>query len=215
MGVPSVETSPSARQAINEMLDAGRLDRMMDQIDREGLRLTGSGGFLPKLIKAVLERGRATEQTEHLGYEKGDPAGRGSRTRATALRPRPWPSRSATFGWTCRETYRPTRRPRRHFEHLRPPTSTPCASARQHRVGEPVSSRCYTVSTFDPMPILRRPVFIWSGWRDSNPRPLAPKAVPGGPAASATCWWVSMRMRRSAHSFAVVAVRFRCQDHVD
>jgi hypothetical protein len=94
VGVPSVETSPSARQAINEMLDAGRLDGMMDHIDREGLRLTGSGGFLPKLIKAVLERGLATEQTEHLGYEKGDPAGRGSRTRATALRPRPWPSRS-------------------------------------------------------------------------------------------------------------------------
>jgi putative transposase len=50
----------------------------MAQVDREGLRLTGSGGFLPELIKAVLERGLATEQTEHLGYEKGDPAGRGS-----------------------------------------------------------------------------------------------------------------------------------------
>jgi hypothetical protein len=70
VGVPSVETSPSARQAINEMLDAGRLDGMMDHIDREGLRLTGSGGFLPKLIKAVLERGLATEQAEHLGYER-------------------------------------------------------------------------------------------------------------------------------------------------
>jgi hypothetical protein len=78
VGVPSAETSPSARQAINEMLDAGLLDGVMDQVDREGLRLTGSGGFLPELIKAVLERGLATEQTEHLGYEKGDPAGRGS-----------------------------------------------------------------------------------------------------------------------------------------
>jgi putative transposase len=30
------------------------------------------------MVKAVLERGLAAELTEHLGYEKGDPAGRGS-----------------------------------------------------------------------------------------------------------------------------------------
>jgi hypothetical protein len=39
--------------------------------------LTGDGGFLPEMIKAVLERG-AAEQTAHLGYERGDPAGRGT-----------------------------------------------------------------------------------------------------------------------------------------
>jgi putative transposase len=77
-GVPRGPEPPSARQAINEMLDAGLLDPVMEQVDREGLRLTGSGGFLPELVKAVLERGLTTELTEHLGYEKGDPAGRGS-----------------------------------------------------------------------------------------------------------------------------------------
>jgi putative transposase len=77
-GVPTGQAPPSARQAINEMLDAGLLDPVMEQVDRDGLRLTGSGGFLPELVKAVLERGLATELTEHLGYEKGDPAGRGS-----------------------------------------------------------------------------------------------------------------------------------------
>jgi putative transposase len=77
-GVPTGQEPPSARQAVNEMLDAGLLDPVMEQVDREGLRLTGSGGFLPELVKAVLERGLATELTEHLGYEKGDPAGRGS-----------------------------------------------------------------------------------------------------------------------------------------
>src|SRR5947199_1016995 len=77
-GVPTGPEPPSARQAINEMLDAGLLDPVMEQVDREGLRLTGSGGFLPELVKAVLERGLTTELTEHLGYEKGDPAGRGS-----------------------------------------------------------------------------------------------------------------------------------------
>ena len=40
--------------------------------------MTGPGGFLPEMIKAVLERGLAAELTDHLGYEQGDPAGRGS-----------------------------------------------------------------------------------------------------------------------------------------
>src|SRR5688500_4283197 len=60
------------------MLEAGLLDGVMDRVDRDGLALTGAGGFLPELVKAVLERGLQTELTEHLGYEKGDPAGRGS-----------------------------------------------------------------------------------------------------------------------------------------
>jgi putative transposase len=38
--------------------------------------LTGEGGFLPEMIKAVLERGMQAELTDHLGYDKGDPAGR-------------------------------------------------------------------------------------------------------------------------------------------
>ena len=42
------------------------------------MTLTGQGGFLPELIKAVLERGLAAELTSHLGYEVGDAAGRGS-----------------------------------------------------------------------------------------------------------------------------------------
>ncbi len=68
----------SARQVVDEMVDAGLLDDLMDRVDREGLALTGAGGFLPELVKAVLERGLQAELTGHLGYEKGDPAGRGS-----------------------------------------------------------------------------------------------------------------------------------------
>jgi putative transposase len=41
-------------------------------------RLTGAGGFLPGLVKAVLERGLAAELTEHLGYDRGDSAGAGT-----------------------------------------------------------------------------------------------------------------------------------------
>jgi putative transposase len=67
-----------ARAAINQMIEAGLLDDVMARADAGELRLTGEGGFLPEMIKAVLERGLAAELTGHLGYEKGDPAGRGS-----------------------------------------------------------------------------------------------------------------------------------------
>jgi putative transposase len=68
----------SARETVNGMIEAGLLDDLMDRVDAGGLTLTGEGGLLPELVKAVLERGLAAELTGHLGYEKGDPAGRGS-----------------------------------------------------------------------------------------------------------------------------------------
>jgi putative transposase len=76
-GVSSPEPG-SARQLVNEMVDAGLLDELMDRVDRDGLALTGAGGFLPEMVKAVLERGMQAELTDHLGYEKHDRAGRGS-----------------------------------------------------------------------------------------------------------------------------------------
>jgi len=72
------ELSGSARDAVNDLIEAGLLDQLMERVDGEGLQLTGEGGFLPEMIKAVLERGLQAELTDHLGYEKGDPAGRGS-----------------------------------------------------------------------------------------------------------------------------------------
>lgn len=66
------------RAAVDQLVDAGLLDELMSRVSTGELQLTGEGGFLPGLIKAVLERGLAAELTDHLGYEKGDPAGRGS-----------------------------------------------------------------------------------------------------------------------------------------
>jgi putative transposase len=68
----------TARQLVGELAEAGLLDDIVSRADKGGLALTGDGGFLPELVKAVLERGLAAELTGHLGYEKGDPAGRGS-----------------------------------------------------------------------------------------------------------------------------------------
>src|ERR1700761_3566600 len=62
-----------ARAAVEEMIGAGLLDRVMSQAESGELALTGEGGFLPEMVKAVLERGLAAELTGHLGYDKGDP----------------------------------------------------------------------------------------------------------------------------------------------
>ena len=67
-----------ARSGPAGLLGEEFLDRLFDRVDAGELHLTGQGGFLPEMIKAVLERGLAVELAEHLGYEKGDPAGRGS-----------------------------------------------------------------------------------------------------------------------------------------
>src|SRR6266516_2596059 len=40
--------------------------------------LTGEDGLFKQLKRALIERALGVELTEHLGYEKGDPAGRGS-----------------------------------------------------------------------------------------------------------------------------------------
>lgn len=73
----NVERS-AERAAVEQLVEAGLLDELMTRVDEDGLQLTGDGGFLPEMIKAVLERGLQAELAGHLGYEKGDPAGRGS-----------------------------------------------------------------------------------------------------------------------------------------
>ena len=59
LGVTATPEPPSARQTINHMLDAGLFDELMDRVDTGSLALTGEGGFLPEIVKAVLERGLA------------------------------------------------------------------------------------------------------------------------------------------------------------
>src|SRR5436305_10258775 len=68
----------AARAAVDELISAGLLDRVVEQAETGELALTGEGGFLPEMVRAVLERGLAAALTAHLGYETGDPAGRGS-----------------------------------------------------------------------------------------------------------------------------------------
>jgi putative transposase len=69
---------PEARRLRRELFTDEMLDQLMAATGERGLSLTGEGGFLPEMIKAVLERGMEAELTGHLGYDKGDPAGKGS-----------------------------------------------------------------------------------------------------------------------------------------
>ena len=79
MDTPSSPGSDARREVgADELIDQQWLDALLERVDEQGLQLTGEGGFLPALVKAVLERGLATELSDHLGYDKGDPAGRGA-----------------------------------------------------------------------------------------------------------------------------------------
>ena len=70
----AIRAASPARAAVGELAESGALDGLFAKIDGGELDLTGDGGFIPELIKASLERGLAVELSDHLGYEKGDPA---------------------------------------------------------------------------------------------------------------------------------------------
>ncbi len=78
MDQPDAVGGDKAAVAVRELLDEQLLDQMVARVRADGARLTGPGGFLPELLKAVLERGLKAELTEHLGYDKHEAAGRGS-----------------------------------------------------------------------------------------------------------------------------------------
>jgi putative transposase len=60
------------------LIDDELADQLLGKAQAEGVELLGPDGLLSQVTKAVLERALAEEMTAHLGYEKHDPAGRGS-----------------------------------------------------------------------------------------------------------------------------------------
>src|SRR3954449_8504072 len=63
---------PAGAAASDEQLIAMLVDRARS----EGMQLTGAGGLLQQLTKRVLESALEGEITDHLGYDKHDPAGK-------------------------------------------------------------------------------------------------------------------------------------------
>jgi putative transposase len=69
--------SPAVEPVDNELVDEV-VERLMDRADASGAALLGEGGLLTEVTRAVLERALEAEMSGHPGYEKHDPAGRGS-----------------------------------------------------------------------------------------------------------------------------------------
>ena len=78
------DTATVARKAADRVpappgiIDEELADQLLGKAQAEGVELLGPDGLLSQVTKAVLERALAEEMTGHLGYEKHDPAGRGS-----------------------------------------------------------------------------------------------------------------------------------------
>ena len=91
----------SAKRLRELLADELWLDELIDRAEEGGVALTGPGGFLPEMVKAVLERGLAAELTDHLGHKVGDPAGRGSPNSGNGTSAKRVRSEVGRCRWTC------------------------------------------------------------------------------------------------------------------
>src|SRR5690349_22626456 len=66
------------KSARRPLVDEELADQLLERAQAEGAELLGPDGLLSQVTKVVLERALAEEMTGHLGYDKHDPAGRGS-----------------------------------------------------------------------------------------------------------------------------------------
>ncbi|MFI1169891.1 IS256 family transposase [Streptomyces sp. NPDC020801] len=74
----SAEPREEASRRLAGALSPAAIDRLLADAEAAGVGIDGQGGLLQQMMKAVLERALQTEMADHLGYEAGDPAGRGS-----------------------------------------------------------------------------------------------------------------------------------------
>src|ERR1700709_394587 len=68
----------NARKKPDPTAEAAAAAELVRMAKERGWSLTGPDGLLKQLTKTVLETALNQEMTEHLGYEKHDPAGRES-----------------------------------------------------------------------------------------------------------------------------------------
>jgi hypothetical protein len=74
----TVPRQPDREPMPKRLVDDQLADELLGRAQAEGVELLGPDGLLSQVTKAVLERALGEEMTHHLGYEKHDPAGRGS-----------------------------------------------------------------------------------------------------------------------------------------
>jgi putative transposase len=73
---PVPKDKPARPAAAVDGVDAELVGRLVEQARAAGVQLTGEGGLLQQLTKRVLESALDGEIADHLGYDKGDPAGK-------------------------------------------------------------------------------------------------------------------------------------------
>jgi putative transposase len=75
-------STTALRRRVGGVPDAGELrdwaTELVERAGSEGVELTGDDGLLTALVRQVLQTGLEVEMTDHLGYERHDPEGRGS-----------------------------------------------------------------------------------------------------------------------------------------
>jgi putative transposase len=71
-----VDEAAAAR--LGELFEPERIDALIADAEAAGVGIDGPDGLINRMIKAVLERGLEVEMADHLGYDRGDPAGVGS-----------------------------------------------------------------------------------------------------------------------------------------
>lgn len=74
----SARADEAAARRLAEALSPATIDSLIKDAQAAGTPLDGADGLLNQMTKAVVDRVMQAEMTGHLGYESGDPAGRGS-----------------------------------------------------------------------------------------------------------------------------------------
>ncbi len=69
-GAVAAETASAAA------VDQKFIEELVSRAQADGLQLTGEGGLLQQLTKRLLESALDGEMTDHVGYDKHDPAGK-------------------------------------------------------------------------------------------------------------------------------------------
>jgi putative transposase len=75
---PATNADAAAAQRLAEALSPATIDSLIKAANSSATPLDGVDGLLNQITKAVLDRALEAEMTGHLGYEVGDPAGRGT-----------------------------------------------------------------------------------------------------------------------------------------
>src|SRR3954449_10117406 len=76
---PDSSAENEASQGLAEAFDPSTIDALLADAKAAGTPIDGIDGLLNQMTKAVLERALQAEMTSHLGYDRDDPAGHGTR----------------------------------------------------------------------------------------------------------------------------------------